>query len=263
MTILRLSNHDYHAADGVSKTTLSLFKKSPAMVEWAKNCPQDDEVTSASIFGDATHAILLEPERFAAEYVVEAKFDRRTTKGKEAAEEFAAAHRGKTIISADDGRKLELIRGSAMAHPTVRWLLEADGEVEESVFWYDPITGQKCKYRSDKRLTGHPVLIDVKSCDSIDRFANAIEDFTYYLQDGMYSTGYEAEFGEAPGFIFIAVQTTKELNRYPVTVFELIPEDRQSGKDEFRRLLDQYHEASIAKSFNGIQSIQRPYWAKR
>lgn len=256
-----MTNSEYHAAPGISKSGLELFKESPALLEWSRNCPEDDEVMAAD-FGDALHARLLEPDRFQREYVAAPKFDRRTTKGKEASAEFDAENKGKIVLDADDAKKLELMYGSAMAHPTARWLLEQAGAIEESYFWIDKQTGELCKNRRDKRLENYPVLVDAKSCDEIGRFSRAIEDYGYWLQDGMYTEGYEDQFGETPGFLFLVIQTTRSLNRYPCTVMELVPEDKAAGKAEFRRLLDAYHDAKVRQEFPGIQLVQRPYWKK-
>ena len=257
-----LSNDDYHASEGISKTGLSMFKADPASLEWSRHCPTDDEVMAADI-GDAIHAALLEPDRYAAEYIIAPKFDRRTTKGKEAAEAFDAEADGKTVLTAEEGKKISLIRGSAMAHPTARFLLTAPGTVEDSLYWTDPATGELCKCRMDKRLHDHHIIVDVKSVASLDVFQRQLEDFGYWLQDGTYSTGYEQHFGEAPGFLFLVVQTSRALNRYPVAVYELDQQSKQEGRTEFRRLLDSYHDARVRGEFPGVQTISRPYWAKR
>jgi hypothetical protein len=39
---------------------------------------------------------------------------------------------GMTVMDAEQGRKLKLMRDSAMAHPAARWLLEAEGFCEAS-----------------------------------------------------------------------------------------------------------------------------------
>ena len=256
-----LTNSEYHTSPGISKSGLELFKESPALLEWSRNCPEDDEVMAAD-FGDALHARLLEPDRFASEYVAAPKFDRRTTKGKEGAAEFDEANKGKIVLDAEDAKKLELMYGSAMAHPTARFLLESAGAIEESYFWIDKQTGELCKNRRDKRLNDHPILVDVKSCAEIAQFSRAIEDYGYWLQDGMYSEGYEDQYGEAPGFLFLVIQTSRSLNRYPCTVMELVPENKAEGRAEFRRLIDAYHDANVRQEFPGVQSVQRPYWKK-
>lgn len=256
-----LRNHDYHASPGVSKSSLDLFHQSPALVQWARECPQDDEVMAAD-FGDALHAILLEPERYEAEYAVAPVADRRTKEGKAIYEAFVEASAGKTVLTTDDHKKLTLMRGSALAHPTAKFLLTTPGKVEQSIYWTDEATGELCKMRPDKTITEHHIIVDVKSTDDMDRFQRAIEDYRYWFQDGMYSEGYERTFGVAPGFLFIVVQKSRALNRYPVQVFELTPEDQQAGRDEFRRLIDSYHEAKTEGQWNGVQTISRPHWAR-
>ena len=257
-----IPNAEYHASPGISKTGLSMFKSDPASLEWSRNCPEDDEVMAADI-GDAIHAALLEPARYAAEYVISPKFDRRTTAGKENAAIFEHANQGRIILDADQGKMIDLIVGSAMAHPTARFLLQAAGNVEESIYWTDEATGELCKLRMDKRLTDHHIIVDVKSVDSLEFFQKRLEDFGYWLQDGMYSEGYEKHFGEAPGFLFLVVQTNRSLKRYPVAVYELDPQSKAEGRAEFRRLLDSYHDAKTRGEFPGVQTISRPYWAKR
>ncbi len=256
------THEEYLASPGISKTGLSMFKTDPASLEWSRNFPEDDEVMASDI-GDAIHAALLEPDRYAAEYVVAPKFDRRTTVGKEGAAAFAAASAGKIVLDAEDGKMVDLIRGSAMAHPTARFLLEAAGTVEDSLYWHDPVTGELCKCRMDKRLHDHPIIVDVKSVADISQFQRQLEEFGYWLQDGMYSEGYERHFGEPPGFLFLVVQTSRALKRYPVAVFELDAQSKSEGRAEFRRLLDAYHDASTRGEFPGVQTISRPYWAKR
>jgi exodeoxyribonuclease VIII len=259
--IHQLTNEQYHASEGIGKTGLDLFNTSPALVEWSRHCPRDTEVMAAEV-GDALHAIVLEPERYAEEYVVAPECDRRTTIGKATYAAFVKESVGKIVLSPDEDRQLSLMKGSAMAHPTARFLMTAPGVVEESVFWTDEATGELCKYRSDKRLTDHHLLVDVKTVDDLDRFQRAIEEYRYWFQDGVYSEGYERHFGEAPGFLFLVFQKSRALNRYPVDVFELTPENKQQGRAEFRRLIDLYHDARVRDDWPGVRTIERPTWAR-
>ncbi|MGP1680346.1 MAG: PD-(D/E)XK nuclease-like domain-containing protein, partial [Burkholderiales bacterium] len=257
-----LPNAEYHSGEGISKTGLDLFNQSPALVQWSRDCPRDDEVMAAD-FGDALHAILLEPDRFDREFIVAPECDKRTKEGKAVFAQFMAVSEGKTVLSAEEHKKLLLMRGSALAHPTARWLLNTPGSVEDSIYWIDEPTGELCRIRPDKRLSEHHVIVDVKSCDDIGRFQKSLEDYRYWFQDGMYSEGYERTFGEAPGFLLLVVQKTRALNRYPVDVFELTPEGKQEGRDEFRRLIGLYHDAKVTGDWAGVTAISRPYWATK
>lgn len=68
-----IPNSDYHKGPGISKSGLDLIAKSPAHYYHAVNAANDNErePTVAQAFGTAFHALLLEPDVFKAEYVVE------------------------------------------------------------------------------------------------------------------------------------------------------------------------------------------------
>lgn len=100
----------YLHGEGVSKSQLDLIDKSPALFQWNLNAPEDPEKKSALNLGDATHALLLLPERFITEYAIgPANTPRNTKAGKAAWEAFEAKLYGQTVLSADEGRRLHLI----------------------------------------------------------------------------------------------------------------------------------------------------------
>lgn len=70
-----ISNTDYHKGPGISKSGLDLVAQSPAHYFHAVNAANDNEPTAAQAFGTAFHALILEPEVFAATYVCELKKD--------------------------------------------------------------------------------------------------------------------------------------------------------------------------------------------
>lgn len=256
-----LENEAYHAGPGYSKTTLDLVHKSPALVQWNRTAPRDDDVAAVDI-GDAFHAYLLQPERFAAEYITAPNVDRRTKVGKEEYSDFLNRAGGKTVLSDDDSRKLALMRESALAHPTARKLVEAAGDVEASIYWIDPDTGLLCRCRPDKLVDAHRIILDVKTCADIDRFGTSVNDYRYHVQDPFYSEGYERHFGEAPSaFLFLAVSTTRDAGRYPVRLFALPPSEREAGRVEYRRDLATIAECERTGIWPGIETVSRSAWA--
>lgn len=66
-----IPNSDYHKGPGISKSGLDLIAKSPAHYYHAVNAANDNEPTAAQALGTAFHTLLLEPEVFKKEYVVE------------------------------------------------------------------------------------------------------------------------------------------------------------------------------------------------
>lgn len=127
-----ISNEDYHAGDGVSKSQLDMVAKNPALLKWVKAAPEDEEKKSALDMGTALHCLLLEPKEFDKRFIVAPQFNRRTNQGKADEEAFLkdVAGMGMTVMDAEQGRKLKLMRDSAMAHPAARWMLEAPATVK-------------------------------------------------------------------------------------------------------------------------------------
>lgn len=260
-----ISNEAYHAGDGVSKSQLDMVALSPALLPWSKAAPVDEEKTKALDMGTALHCILLEPAEFDKRFIVAPEFNRRTTAGKEDEAAFLrdVAGMGMTVMTNEQGRKLNIMRDSAMAHPAARWMLEADGYSEASMYWTDPETGELCRIRPDRYLSQHPVIVDVKKVADMERFSRHVEEFRYHVQDAMYREGFKQVTGESPGFFFIAVSETIDCGRYPVRVFELDAQDIDTGHALFRRDLNTYHECRINNEWGGVETIKRPEWARK
>lgn len=260
-----ISNEDYHAGDGVSKSQLDMVAKNPALLKWVKAAPEDEEKKSALDMGTALHCLLLEPEEFDKRFIIAPVFNRRTTQGKADEEAFLkdVSRQGMTVMTAEEGRKLGLMRESAMAHPAARWMLEAPGYCEASMYWNDDETGELCRIRPDKWLNEHNVIVDVKKVADMERFARHIEEFRYHVQNAMYCEGAQKVTGEVHGFFFLAVSESIDCGRYPVRVFELDAPDVDTGMVLFRRDLNTYHQCRLSDEWGGVEIIKRPEWARK
>ncbi len=260
-----ISNEDYHAGDGVSKSQLDFLAKSPALLQWVKAAPEDEEKKSALDMGTALHCLLLEPDEFDKRFIIAPEFNRRTNQGKADEEAFlkSVADRGATVMSSEEGRKLRLMRESAMAHPVGRFLLEAHGHCEVSMYWKDEATGELCRIRPDKWLPDHRIIVDVKKVADMDRFARHVDEFRYHVQEAMYREGALRTTGERHSFVFLAVSESIDCGRYPVRVFELDPQDSAAGEALFRRELNTFHHCRQSDEWNGIETLKRPDWARK
>lgn len=260
-----ISNHDYHAGEGVSKSQLDDIAINPAIFQWKKTAPVDTEKLKALDMGTALHCILLEPDEFDSRFIIAPEFNRRTTAGKEEEKYFLkdCESSGMTVMDAEQGRKLKLMRDSALCHPAAKWLLEADGFCESSLYWRDEETGELCRCRPDKYLSQRPVIVDVKKVADMDRFSRHVAEFRYHVQDAMYRDGFYQVNGVYPLFLFIAVSETIDCGRYPTRVFELEKEDVDAGHAEYRRNLSTYHECLVSNDWGGIETIGRPAWARK
>jgi exodeoxyribonuclease VIII len=129
-----------------------------------KSGPVDEEKTKALDMGTALHCLLLEPDEFDKRFIVAPEFNRRTTAGKEDEAAFLrdVEGMGMTVMTAEQGRKLNIMRNSAMAHPAARWILESSGHCESSMYWNDDETGELCRIRPDKWIPEFNLIADVK-----------------------------------------------------------------------------------------------------
>ncbi|ELI1566552.1 PD-(D/E)XK nuclease-like domain-containing protein [Salmonella enterica] len=260
-----ITNEAYHAGPGVSKSQLDDIAICPAFYQWRKAAPVDTEKTKALDMGTALHCRLLEPDEFKNRFIIVPEFNRRTTAGKEEEKAFLenCANSGKTVMTAEDGRKLELMYGSVMAHPGCRALLEAEGKTESSIYWTDTETGELCRIRPDKFLTNSPLILDVKKVTDMSRFARHVEEFRYHVQAAMYCEGWKAYSGETPRFAFLAVSESIDCGKYPVHLYILEDEHHDIGYSLFRRDLNTYHECKSSNKWGwGFEVIERPYWAR-
>ncbi|EHI4842014.1 exonuclease VIII [Salmonella enterica] len=112
-----IPNEAYHAGQGVSKSQLDDIVDTPAIYLWRKNAPVDTEKTKSLDTGTAFHCRVLEPEEFSKRFIIAPEFNRRTSAGKEEEKTFLeeCARTGITVLTAEEGRKIEFMYQSVMA----------------------------------------------------------------------------------------------------------------------------------------------------
>jgi exodeoxyribonuclease VIII len=290
----------YHRSPGASKSQLDLLHQSPALVEWAKNAPEDPDADSAVDIGTALHALLLEPDQFSTLYVpdfeppadalstiadMKAALDARGIAYKSADSKAVLvdkllghdpsapvvdALRGewekgigaRTVLSQTEHRKLILMRDSVMAHPTARKLLEAPGHRERCHFWIDELTGELCRCRIDAEIPKFATILDVKTTADIERFTRSVKQYRYHVQQSFYSEGYEATQSHPPAvFVFLVVSTTRDRKRYPTRLFNIAAADLDVAKLAIREDLATYAKCRETGVWHGIESLSLPAWA--
>ncbi|AVU66205.1 exodeoxyribonuclease VIII [Shigella sonnei] len=259
-----ISNENYHAGPGVSKSQLDDIADTPALYLWRKNAPVDTTKTKTLDLGTAFHCRVLEPEEFSNRFIVAPEFNRRTNAGKEEEKAFLmkCASTGKTVITAEESRKIELMYQSVMALPLGQWLVESAGHAESSIYWKDPETGILCRCRPDKIIPEFHWIMDVKTTADIQRFKTAYYDYRYHVQDAFYSDGYEAQFGVQPTFVFLVASTTIECGRYPVEIFMMGEEAKLAGQLEYHRNLRTLADCLNTDEWPAIKTLSLPRWAK-
>ena len=237
-----LTNDEYRAQKGISKSELDLAHESVALLEWNKNNPAPG---SESVdLGTHIHCALLETDVFDREYIKVPDFEKNKA-GREKRDAFVERiGDSKIVLDTETYLQVCAMRDSVLAHPVANMLLTSKGISEASIF--GEINGLKVKCRPDRivdpEVFGQHILCDVKKTADIDKFHWSARDFRYHVQDAYYSDIYKQYSGHTPRFIFIVVGEKRSIGRYPVKVYELDTETKHKGRDDYTQDLETVRE---------------------
>jgi|TARA_R110000787_G_scaffold114213_1_gene223895 exodeoxyribonuclease VIII len=264
-----MNNERYHARTELSNSMMTKLLKSPAHLRYYLD--NDQEPTPAMILGTQVHTMLLEPGD--ADFVKAPK-DRRTKEGKAQYAELLETYPASSIIKSDTYDQIEGMVDSVLANASASSLLrsaQADGHIEESVFYTDPITQVSCKARIDavpgkSSCLYKDCLVDFKTTidASPEAFAKSVFNFGYHRQAAHYLSCWNNTHPDDPRetFIIIACEKTPP---YAVAVYELDNGSVEMGAYEVARLKELYAECVATDTWdaygNTVHTLELPSWA--
>jgi exodeoxyribonuclease VIII len=232
-----MPNEVYHASPGLSNSGVTNFLRSPGHYAFAE--PQ--RPTRYMVIGTAIHAALLEPERFASDYVLLREVaDRRASEYKQAIK----THSEEQVLVSHEATNVEGMQASVYAQPAPREALERPGEVELSLFARCPDTGVLLKCRFDKLTLDDDGArgLDLKKTQDArpDAFGRSAYNYGYYRQDPFYRTVFSLVAGyDLDSFEILAFE---EKMPHGCKLYELSEADRILGYEEVGRALKDYAE---------------------
>lgn len=231
--IAHMPDHVYHATEGfISSSGLKLVSRSPAHYFYAPA----KEPSRNMVFGSATHAALLEPEKFKNEYMILSVNDRRAAAWKQ-----AIANRDENFtLTKPEGDHIQAIQQSLVMNSRAKEFIDSAIGKELSLFTTDPVTGVKVRVRFD--LLGNGTLGDIKTTKDArpEKFMWSISDYMYHQQMALYMDAYKWETGEElDKAVIIAIE-----NEAPFTTEFLVMDDiaLAIGRHEYRKNLNKYAE---------------------
>lgn len=281
-----LPNEVYHGSEGLSRSALWEFKKSPWHY-WHKylnpnRIPQHS--TPAMKLGELVHALVLEPQYFIERYAVKPiLFDvprcgllkdlgreefEKQKRERELAQgvnermmlTFATKSEGREIITDElyaEARKY----ADAVLSDSVAQALFTNVRVENSIYFTHKKTGLQCKVRPD--AWAGSVVTDLKTCidASFDAFQSAAYRSGYFIQAAMIKQALESIGIELEKFIFYCVEKTPGI---PCVYYELEPEALLRANSEFDTLMYGIADCFESNSWDSYssQSLNYPNWAK-
>lgn len=199
--IEHMSSAEYFAADGISKSGLDLIARSPAHFRYAA-----PRVASRNMeIGTAIHTAILEPERFASEYMLLRDVeDRRASAYKEAVK----VHGSERVLTGPESDKVAGMQESVWLNTdAAKFLRDSRTRTELSIFTTDPVTGVAVKCRFDALLG--VAGLDLKKTQDVraDVFMRSVWNYRYHVQAAFYADVFEWETGESlDDFQFLAIE---------------------------------------------------------
>jgi exodeoxyribonuclease VIII len=234
-----MSNADYHAAAGISKSGLDLIAKCPAIYKARYIDGEQQEATAAMRIGAAAHMMVFQPEIYHDHYSVRPDVDGRTKEGKAIITRFVADNQGKTILTYDEHAKVLEIEAAVMDTPSAYHLVNG-GVAERSYFAEHRFNSEETilrKVRPDYEANN--LLIDLKTTTdaSADAFSRTCWNMRYHVQAAYYLDTVEMVTGCRPdGFVFIAV----EKDSGQVAVYVASKSMIEAGRAQYQHDLETY-----------------------
>ncbi|ACG60401.1 RecE exonuclease VIII [Iodobacter phage PhiPLPE] len=262
-----MTNDEYHAAEGVSKSKLDVFAQSPRhyWLKYLNPNKKEEEEKEHYIIGRASHSAVLEPDDFASRYVcVPSDAPKKPTKAQLDApkpsdsaayliawwDEFNEANKDKVILSAEQYQDCLDLRDCVWSDKTAAGLLR-DGMAEQSHFATDPETGLMLKCRPDYQAN-NGIITDLKFVRdaSYNGFGRACANHRYDVQAAFYQDVLSmAEGGKDRMFAFIAVE---KYEHGPVAgVYWSDDEMVISGRNKWRREVNSLAQCQASNNWPG------------
>lgn len=272
-----MTNDEYHAAPGYSKSHLDKIAESPAdyfhhylapkpAPEEGDEEAEEPKESRALVLGSAIHTAVLEPDLFDASYKILPALNLRTKAGRAERDAFIAAHPGATVLTVEE-RKTALDCATAVRrHPVVSKLF-ARGQAERSYFTIDGETGELIKCRLDWFNDTAGLIVDLKSTDDASEagFGKSAANFRYDLQPPWYQDVLRQEYGEAPPYwAFVAVEKTPP---FKIGLYFPTPDQIEVGyrlaRRDFLRILEHKRTGIWPDFAYEAKPLAIPAWARR
>lgn len=245
---------EYRAAPGINFSTLKYMALSPLHFDHVRRHGTEDSI--GRLKGRATHAAVLEPERFVSDYVV---FPGERRQGN-AWKAFAAEHGEDRILKADEMNHCQDVAAVVHAHDDARGLI-VNSAHERVIEWFDEVTGLPCKGRLD--MLGAGFIADLKGVRSVDLrvLAHEVARMQYHAQLAFYAEGARRVTGRDYEALLICVEHNPP---HDVVVVQLTEDDLYAGATINRLHLDRVAACMATGKWpgrhQGRQLLQLPPW---
>ncbi|MAF06159.1 PD-(D/E)XK nuclease-like domain-containing protein [Herbaspirillum sp.] len=233
--VRNMPNAAYHQYPGISNSGLSLVARSPAHYAYRSGFKS----TRAMDIGTAFHTALLEPERYASEYMTIKGINDRRKYEYQQAKKIYGDH---ATLTDNEGASVDVMVESVRNNPDANAILSEPGHAELSAFAEDPETGVLLRCRYDW-ITDTQRVIDVKKTQDCRQraFSRSVFAYRYYVQEAMYRHIFELIMGtQLDSYQFLAIEEHPPCANVLYTLDDMA---KMKGHQEYREALLAYAEA--------------------
>lgn len=261
--IHRLPDAEYFAIDLPSSSgTKTLLTGTNAHLAAEREQPREEN--DAFTLGAYLHALLLDPESIATNFIALGDIDRRTKEGKA---EWESAQRRAGLSGARIITRPLVAQATAMAqavreNPAASQLLNTLTEREITII--GEIGGRPAKAKVDGivRLAGACIVLDVKTTESAAPrdFAASAAKFAYFHQAAFYRRLVEQHVGVMDDFVILAVEKKPP---YLTAVYRLPFHAIETADRRIDELVERWWQVAEGDRTGyalTIQELQPPLW---
>lgn len=229
-----MTSQEYHNLPQISKSDLDLLAKSPLHFKMKNELKS--EPSPSLILGSLVHKLVLEPNDFKNEFLIEPVCDKRTKEGKALYTELLANLGDKTLVSQEQFNTAQAIANAVLKTPQAKFFLK-DGLAEQ--VYFGEINGVEVKAKPDFYNEKLGVIVDLKTTSdaSAGGFSKSSANFNYHIQTAFYSEILRQNGKAVNNFLFIAVETKPP---YFVGFYELDDEALNLAQSRILELLSLY-----------------------
>jgi hypothetical protein len=244
--VYNLSNKDYHASPGLSRSALCDIGVSPKY--YKHRLSKAGELKEALIFGSAYHCKLLQDEPFDSLFYI-TKTQPREPK---------LDDQGRMPLSEKNLETIESMRESFYESELNRRVL--NGHRELSFFWTDPASGVLCKCKPDILLP-NGVLVDLKTASSINDASvkYSIRDYGYDVQGSFQIDGINLALEQSGKDIGLKMQChsfvlafQEKAAPFDTNIIRLGPEAIMCGEALYKDYINIYANCLRSKQWPGM-----------
>lgn len=225
----RLSDKDYFAYKGLSKSQIKKWNDQNPMVFW-QNCVFNDHrvdegVTDALVNGRLAHTLLFEPQKFMEEYLIipdQKGFSSRKTKSFQ--DKIRNEKSGKDLVLQSEYeswvKRIEVLKSYELVNAILK-----DAQIEKPLIWEENGLVLKAKLDAVKNTKQGIVLIEYKTTATIEKNIHGIDVGGYVFDVGMQCKAIEAIYGKTPIKMIFIMQSSKPNEEHWIDIRSVEKED--------------------------------------